>query len=59
MEEIKIKKKYCEDVNLALWVANAVSNEPLTGATVDVVVLGRFLDTFVKAAQPIDCLSLG
>ena len=40
MEEIKIKKKYCEDVNLALWVANAVTNEPLTGATVDVVVLG-------------------
>ena len=40
MEEIEIKKKYCEDVNLALWVCNGVDNSPLTGANVDVVVVG-------------------
>ena len=40
MEEVEIKKKYCEDVNLALWVCDGTDNSPLVGATVDVVVMG-------------------
>ena len=40
MEEVDIKKKYCEDVNLALWVCDGTDNSPLVGATVDVVVMG-------------------
>eukprot|EP00090_Calanus_glacialis_P046780 TRINITY_DN934_c0_g1_i4.p1 TRINITY_DN934_c0_g1~~TRINITY_DN934_c0_g1_i4.p1 ORF type:complete len:3509 (+),score=786.17 TRINITY_DN934_c0_g1_i4:1199-10528(+) len=37
---VPIRKEYCENVNLALWVANGVTNGPLTGAAVDVVVEG-------------------
>ena len=40
MENIQIKKKYCEDVELALWVCDAEDNSPLEGAKVDVVVTG-------------------
>ena len=38
--KVPIRKEYCDDVTLSLWVANGVTNEPLTNATVDVVVLG-------------------
>ena len=40
MYTVPIRREYCDNVNLALWVADGVTNGPLTGAVVDVVVLG-------------------
>ena len=53
MEEIDIRKKYCENVNLALWVCDGVDNSPLEGATVDVVVLG-----YEGSQQPVGRVSV-
>ena len=37
---VPIREEYCDNVNLALWVADGVTNGPLTGAAVDIVVMG-------------------
>ena len=40
MEEIVIKKTFCDNVNFALWAFDPSDNSPMVGAIVDVVVLG-------------------
>ena len=52
MYQVEIRREYCEDVNLALWVANGVTNGPLTGAVVDVMVIG-FEGMIMPAGQVI------
>ena len=52
MYEVELRREYCEDVSMALWVANGVTNGPLTGAVVDIVVIG-YEGVLVPAGQVI------